>query len=122
MGAEYALVHDETNEAFELGKGWWLAWKEPTSIDDVRAYVTELLAAFPEYWGNCDGAAWIDPIWEFARTHPGCRLVSDTADDHWRPEPDYSEEKAEVEGHGERLYLRVGSLYADATPHKGKGQ
>jgi hypothetical protein len=29
MGIEYALAHDESGEAFELGKGPWSEWITP---------------------------------------------------------------------------------------------
>lgn len=92
MGTEYALVHDETGEAFDLGRGSFYLWSQskvlPHSLEAVEAHFAEWLADV--YWKPKDVARWTArvsaAVWAFIQAHPGCRVVSDLGDDFWAKE------------------------------------
>jgi hypothetical protein len=112
MGVEFALVHDETKEAFELGKGYF-DWREgiPADRDGVRKFIVELFGD----WEFVDPTT--DRIWTFIESHPGCRLVSDTSDDaFWTTNPD---EDAYRSFGRENVFRQVGSAYAPRPSPSG---
>ena len=118
MGTEYALLHDATHEAFDLGKGSWYRWRPtdeglPASHEAVVAHLTEWLGDVA--WRPAQGTeAWVQDvatkIWSFLRSHPGSRVVGDgdvgTDSDYWDTEP-----WPEVKGF--TFYRVVGTRYAE---------
>jgi hypothetical protein len=122
MGVCYAIVHDETREAFDLGKGPWWRWREvnyssaeeedppfpPRSRDDLAAFVAEHTAD----WDVDDTyrSRTVDGMWRFIETHPGCRIERDSGDVIWKTEID--DEDRELWGDG--VFREVGSRYEPA--------
>lgn len=88
MGTTFAIIHDETREAYDLGKGPWWRMEEdgvPKSADEMRAFVRAHTAEWPF------DDAWRDRVaegcWSFIEAHPGSRVVSEYGDIGWR-DPD----------------------------------
>lgn len=105
MGVEYAIVHDETHEAYELGKGYhdWYV-QLPRSRDEILQYLVDL---FGEELPFMRGKA--DAVWAFIESHPGCRMISDTGDALWTTR-EITEREIAILGR-ENLFREVGSLY-----------
>ena len=95
MGVDYALIHEETREAYELVRSNWETWEAamPTSLDAVRERVARLFPSEPELAERASVA-----VWRFLETHPGCRVGRDTIDE-WDTDPQ------------EGQYREVGSMY-----------
>lgn len=115
MGIEYAIVHDTTKEAYDLGKGGlWASWKQtvPTSRHVVAEHLEAGTKAGWEFGTEEERLAYLESIgaeiWAFIESHPGCRVVSDTEDDFWTKVPDFS-----LAEDGYRVYRQVGSRYRE---------
>ena len=125
VGVLYALVHDSSREAFELGKGViWCEWRNragdvggsqeglPTSKSALEAELREWSA------GECKDPnppdadiLWLaEQLWAFIESHPGCRIVDDGVN-YWTPNA--AEAADENAGGGDSVWLQVGSRYAD---------
>ena len=111
MGTEYACIHDETGEAYDLGRGPWYVWtdKPPTSREDVRV----ILELYMQSWSLGPQPAWAsaveESIWTFIRNHPGTRVVHDLSEYEWFPEEQITEYRMAIEGGGSRVYKQIGS-------------
>ncbi len=109
MGVDYAIVHDETREAYELVRSNWESWEKalPSNIEAVRARV---VAMYPD---SPPAPAWVErataEIWAFIQAHPGCRVENDLGNAYWTEEPEDPTE-----------YRQVGSMYEPVTQRQGK--
>jgi hypothetical protein len=88
MGICYAIAHDETHEAYDLGKGGWADWYAglPTTAEETRASIFQITA----HWQVDDACRerLAAEVWAFLTTHPGCRIINDCGNDWWREEPE----------------------------------
>lgn len=125
MGVEYAIVHDATKEAYELGKGFGWQWQVPDKHDPypdhpwppscrgaVRAVVAEAFEEASDAWL----IACTDAVWAFIEAHPGCRMSSDTGDDFWSVNPTGEHVKT-----WDRVFRQVGTRYDVTAPLQGEG-
>lgn len=122
MGLEFALVHDETKEAFELGKWCGWEWRSETTVPATRDAV---LAYFRVFYADEDHPdepsdpliePMTDAVWSFIEGHPGCRVV-DEHDYYWKKEP--TDDDRRIFG-AEYVFREVGSRY-DVVPAQHKG-
>lgn len=121
MGLEFALVHDATKEAFELGKWCGWEWRSETDVPKSRE---EVLAYFRKFYADEDHPddppdpliePMTDAVWAFIESHPGCRVV-DEHDYWWGDEADERRVWAWGEAY---VFKQVGSRY-DVVPAQHK--
>lgn len=127
MGVCYAIVHDETREAFELGKsvGWeWLPVNEYVADDDGCPWPPPSHGALRSFfvdsykhseWADAEFIGRVtDAVWSFIQSHPGCRVEADTGDVMWssRDSTWFREDRLE----DPNFYVEIGSLYDLVTP------
>lgn len=115
MGIEYALVHDETHEAYELGKGCWSELQRAikrsnTNFQEIHHAVVEIA----KWWRVKDKYAGqiAEEIFEFLRTHPRCRLVNDASGDEFISADPFTAEELSMFGK-ENCFRQVGSRYRE---------
>lgn len=105
MSIDFAIVHESTHEAYELGVEHWDPWVDamPLSIKEVRELVESLFSS-PDDAGYRNRL--VREIWSFIESHPGCSVVDDTGT-FWSVDPDASD----VRAWGSRVFRQIGSRY-----------
>jgi len=117
MGTEYALVHDDSMEAFDLGKGPWHSWHGgvPRNREAVVELINRMVRGMEKREEALKEAPFVaDKIWNFIKTHPGCRLMHDCGDDTWLTPKQILNDPAwfaEVIAGGDKVYIQVGERY-----------
>jgi len=117
MGVEYAIVCDKTREALDLGKGpWWELFEDEqgNAIDPTESLIRRHVNAWITGWNRERrdfkyASDLTTLIWDFVRTHPGCRVVSDCGDSFWAKDA-RDEEQLNTFG-PENCYLQIASRY-----------
>lgn len=110
MGVQYALVHDGTREAFELGKGFiWGEWRQFKHVPASKSALEAELRVWAISLGEPDAdiSRLVDQLWAFIESHPGSRIVDDGCN-WWTT--DAAEAAAEDPG-GDSVWFQVGSRY-----------
>jgi hypothetical protein len=119
MGTEYAIVHDETNEAYDLGKGPWYMWQRPCNDYGLVCppKTKEDIRSFLEWWmdnwkrpRSKEDNLWADKltdrIWQFMESHPGWKIVNDCGDDFWNTKEFYEKYPTNL-----KCYNQISSRY-----------
>jgi hypothetical protein len=122
MGLNFAIIHDGTHEAFDLGKWCGYEWRDhvPDDRETIEAYFERFFNAYdppaPERVKPVT-----DAVWAFVSARPGCRVIDENADQWWGKAPD---DRVREAWRPDEIYIEVGSRYAAedaATQRQGDG-